>query len=79
MARISATALARLRRGDTAGAIALYQGREIDWSVMPDSWKAVRVAVLLASGDRGTAQSLASTIDKSNLRPEERDLLLPSR
>jgi hypothetical protein len=79
MARISATALARLRRGDTTGAMALYQGREIDWSVMPDSWKAVRVAVLLASGDRGTAQSLASTIDKSNLRPEERDLLLPSR
>lgn len=79
IARISATALARLRRGDAAGAAALYQGREIDWSVMPDPWKAVRVAVLMANGDRESADRLASTIKKSMLRPEERDLLTPLR
>lgn len=79
IARISAAALGRLRRGDPLGAMALYQGREIDWSIMPDPWKAVRVAVLRGAGDREGADRLAATIKKSNLRPEEKDLLAPSR
>lgn len=79
IARISATALARLRQGNAAGALVLYRSREIDWTSMPDPWKAVRVAVLMANGDRKAADQLAATINKAAIRPEERDLLIPPR
>ncbi len=78
MARISAAALGRLRLGNIKGALDLYEGRRIDWAVIPAPWKAVRVAVLSASGDQVAADRLTGTIDASKLRPEERDLLSPA-
>lgn len=78
MARISAAALGRLRLGNIRGALDLYEGRRIDWEVIPEPWKAVRVAVLSASGDQVAADRLTASIDPSKLRPEERDLLSPA-
>jgi hypothetical protein len=78
LARISVAALGRLRRGDTKGALSLYDHKEIDWQISPNRWKAVRCAVLRATGNTGEADRIASTIDSSHLRPEELELLKPS-
>jgi len=72
---ISSAALGRLRLGDFTGALALYNGKIIDWATAPDPWKAVRVAVLNATGDYNSADKLAASINAEQLRPEERELL----
>lgn len=71
LARISAAALGRLKKGDAKGALALYESNHIDWTTAPDSWKAVYVAVLRASGNIPTADRLVGTIRTGGLRPEE--------
>ena len=79
LARISVAALGRLRRGDPKSALSLYENREIDWSASLNRWKAVRSAVLRASGDTQEADRFASTIDTTRLRPEELELLKKQR
>lgn len=79
LTRISTAALGRLRTGNAKGALELYHEKVIDWSSAPAPWKAVRVAVLDANGQAADAVTLKSTIDPKILRPEERELLAPSR
>ena len=74
LARMSAAALGRLRLGDIKAAMAVYGDRPIDWNAAPEPWKAVRVAVLLAAGEK-SANVMASTINPAVLRPEEQRLL----
>jgi hypothetical protein len=75
LATLSIAALAHLRSGEPARADALYEGKVIPWSTAPDPWKTIRAAVLLANGKTTEADELLATIDKSQLRPEERALL----
>lgn len=75
LARISVAALGRLRSGNIKGAVALYEGKVIDWTTAAEPWRAVRSAVLRASGDKDGADLQSSTIDQMGLRPEERSLL----
>ena len=70
-------ALYELRAGHAAAAAKLYDGWTIDWATAPDRFKAVRVAVLDASGRREDAQTLRAMIDPKKLRPEEAALLGP--
>ena len=79
LTRISTAALGRLRTGDAKGALELYHEKVIEWGSAPAPWKAVRVAVLDANGEAADAVNLKSTIDPKILRPEERELLAPSR
>ncbi|MFM8365590.1 MAG: hypothetical protein ACKOAS_10620 [Verrucomicrobiota bacterium] len=75
LATISIAALAHLRNNEPAKAEALYEGKFIPWSTAPDPWKNIRAAVLLANGKTTEANELLSTLDRSQLRPEERALL----
>ena len=75
LSRISVAALAKLRTGDPKGALALYEGKIINWTVAPDQWKVVRVAVLKASGEGESSEAQLSALNPANLRPEERNLL----
>jgi len=75
LARISVAALGRLRSRNVKGALALYQDKVIDWTSAAEPWRAVRSAVLRASGDNDGADLQATTIDQTALRPEERSLL----
>ena len=68
-------ALCELRVGNAAAAAKLYEGWQIDWATAPDRFKAVRVAVLEATGKKEDAQTLRETIDPKRLRPEEVKLL----
>ena len=72
---ISAAALGLLKLGDIEKANAIYNEEKIDWPKAKDSWKCIRVAVLQASGKIQEAEKLASTINKSQIRPEELKLL----
>jgi Tfp pilus assembly protein PilF len=71
----STLALGRLRRHDFAGAAKVYQGLQIDWQTAPASWKMVYALVLAANGATAGAQDLARTINRAQLRKEERGLL----
>jgi len=75
LSRISVAALAKLRTGDPKGALALYEGKIINWTVAPDQWRVVRVAVLKASGEGESSEAQLSALNPANLRPEERNLL----
>ena len=75
ISRISIAALANLRCGDFHGAAEIYEGKPIDWTTVPEQWRVIRSAVLRASGNVSSAESLAATIDQSKLRPESLLLL----
>lgn len=75
LAPLSIAALAQLRNNEPEKAEALYEGRFIAWSTAPAPWKTIRAAVLLANGKTDEANELLATIDRSQLRPEERALL----
>ncbi len=75
LAAISVAALAYYKSGEFSKAASLYDGKMVLWKTAPPQWKAVRVAVLFALGRNKEAAELAATIDVSNLRPEERQLL----
>lgn len=67
-------ALAALRRQKVAEAVAIYDGRNIDWSTAQDRYKAVYAAVLRAAGRTMEAEKIAGKIKPDALRPEERRL-----
>jgi Flp pilus assembly protein TadD len=75
LAAMSLSAVAHLKNNDPALADAIYKDKLIPWSTAPDPWKNVRAAVLYATGKKSEADELVSTIDKNQLRPEERALL----
>jgi len=79
LTRISTAALGRIRVGDAKGAMEVYRDKAIDWDSTPAPWKSVRIAVLNASGQSADAAKLKGSIDPKILRPEERELLAPSR
>lgn len=72
---MSAAALGLLKMGEIEKANAIYEAEKIDWPKAKDSWKCVRVATLLAAGKNQEAEKLASTINQSQIRPEELKLL----
>jgi hypothetical protein len=67
-------ALAALRRQDSAGAAALYDGWTIDWSTAPERFKAVYVAAMRAAGRTAEADKVMEGIQTAALRSEERQL-----
>jgi hypothetical protein len=75
LAALSIAALGILKTGTAAEADALYDGKTISWLSAPAAWKTVRAAVLYGIGKKKEADELARTINKSQLRPEERALL----
>ncbi len=75
LAALSIAALGMLKTGTAAEADALYDGKTISWLSAPAAWKTVRAAVLYGIGKKKEADELARTINKSQLRPEERALL----
>ena len=75
LAALSIAALGMLKSGTAAEADALYDGKTISWLSAPAAWKSVRAAVLYGIGKKKEADELARTINKSQLRPEERALL----
>lgn len=75
LATLSIAALGMLKSGNAAEADALYNGKTISWLSAPAAWRTVRAAVLYGIGKRNEADELARTINKSQLRPEERALL----
>jgi hypothetical protein len=75
LSRISVAALAKLRGGDSKAALALYEGKMIDWTVAPDQWRVIRGAVLRANGEGESSEAQLSSLNMANLRPEERKLL----
>ena len=75
LASLSIAALGMLKTGNPAGADALYEGKTISWLSAPTAWRTVRAAVLYGIGKKKEADELSRTINKSQLRPEERALL----
>jgi len=75
LSRISVAALGKLKTGDPKRALALYEGKIIDWTVAPDQWRVIRSAVLKANGEIESSEAQLSSLNMSNLRPEERKLL----
>ena len=75
LAALSIAALGMLKSGNAAEAEALYKGKTISWLSAPAPWKTVRAAVLYEIGKKKEADEIARTINKSQLRPEERALL----
>ena len=75
LASLSVAALGLLKTGNPSAADALYEGKSIPWLSAPAAWKTVRAAVLYAIGKKKEADELVRTINKSQLRPEERALL----
>ena len=75
LARISVAALGRLKNEDPSGAVALYEGKQINWATASDRWKTVYVAVLRASGQTEAADRVSSSINPSALNPQETALL----
>ena len=71
----STLALYELRAGHADAAAKLYEGWQIDWATAPDRFKAVRSAVLTASGHPEEAEPLRAMVDRKKLRPEEAALL----
>jgi hypothetical protein len=64
-----------LKTGNPSGADALYEGKTIAWLSAPTAWRTIRAAVLYGIGKKKEADELVRTINKSQLRPEERALL----
>ena len=75
LSRISVAALGKLRTGDSKGALALYTGKIIDWTIAADQWRVIRLAVLKANGEEETVDAQFSLLNTAVLRPEERALL----
>jgi hypothetical protein len=75
LASISIAALGMLKTGNPSGADALYEGKNIAWLSAPAAWRSVRAAVLYGVGKQKEADEIVRTINKSQLRPEERALL----
>ena len=75
LASLSIAALGMLKTGNPAAADALYEGKTISWLSAPTAWRTVRAAVLYGIGKKKEADEIARTINKSQLRPEERALL----
>lgn len=75
LATLSINALGMLKTGKPAEADALYNDKGISWLSAPQPWRVVRVAVLYAVGKKKEADEIARTINRSQLRPEERALL----
>jgi hypothetical protein len=75
LAALSIAALGMLKSGNAVEANALYDGKTISWLSAPAAWKTVRAAVLYGIGKKKEADEIARTINKSQLRPEERALL----
>ena len=75
LAALSIAALGMLKSGNAAEADTLYKGKTISWLSAPAPWKTVRAAVLYEIGKKKEADEIARTINKSQLRPEERALL----
>ena len=75
LASLSIAALGMLKTGNPSGADALYEGKTIAWLSAPTVWRTVRAAVLYGIGKKKEADELVRTINKSQLRPEERALL----
>jgi hypothetical protein len=67
-------ALVALRQGKIAEAQAFCGQLNIQWDTAPDRYKAVRVAVLIASQLADPAAELRATIRPETLRSEEREL-----
>ena len=72
-------ALYELRAGNPAGAAKVYDGWQIDWASAQDRFKAVRIAVLEATGQSEAAKALRGTLGGETLRPEETALLEANR
>jgi predicted Zn-dependent protease len=68
-------ALWYLRKNDAAGAVAVYEGLQIDWSTAPPSAKLIYAVVLGANGKKDQAAAFVHTLNRSQLRAEERALL----
>ena len=75
LATLSINALGMLKTGKPAEADALYNDKSISWLSSPPQWRVVRAAVLYAIGKKKEADEITRTINKSQLRPEERALL----
>ena len=75
LATLSINALGMLKTGKPAEADALYNNKSISWLSSPPQWRVVRASVLYAIGKKKEADEIARTINKSQLRPEERALL----
>lgn len=67
-------ALALLKKQQTAAAVAIYDGWDIDWTKAQDRYKAVYAAVMRAGGRIAQAEKIAAGIKPDALRPEERQL-----
>lgn len=78
LATLSINALGMLKTGKPAEADGLYTDKSIWWLSAPQPWRVVRAAVLYAVGKNKEADEIAGTINRSQLRPEER-ALLPAR
>jgi hypothetical protein len=78
LATLSINALGMLKTGKPAEADALYNNKSISWLSSPPQWRVVRASVLYAIGKKKEADEITRTINKSQLRPEER-ALLPSQ
>jgi lipopolysaccharide biosynthesis regulator YciM len=68
-------ALGYLRKKDAAGAAGVYDGLQIDWSTATPSAKLIYAVVLAANGKKDQAAAFAHTLNRSQLRKEEWDLL----
>lgn len=77
LATCTTAALLELRMGNAAAADEVYREANVDWGVAPDSFKAVRAAVLTAAGKIAESDSLRAAIREQKLRPEELQLLHP--
>jgi len=75
LATLSINALGMLKTGKPAEADTLYNNKSISWLSSPPQWRVVRASVLYAIGKKKEADEIARTINKSQLRPEERALL----
>jgi len=75
LARISVAALARFKRGNLKEALAIYDGKSIDWGSAEYPWRLIRSVLLRAAGETSEADHLSATLDMSKLRPEEYALL----
>jgi hypothetical protein len=75
LATLSINALGMLKTGKPAEADALYNNKSISWLSSPPQWRVVRASVLYAIGKKKEADEITRTINKSQLRPEERALL----
>jgi predicted Zn-dependent protease len=72
-------ALAHLRGGDAAAALAEVEALPLDWAQVLPGWQAVRVAALGAGGREEEARRFAAGLDLKRFRPEEQELVWPWR